>query len=730
MAGQQGNPGRLNQSGKKVSMPLPKHILLPFLVAYLLLLSGLGKALLFPAPAAETLRVDRVIPAGEKGALLSGAGFDQSTQAFLSLDVGNRHLLRNTLPTWGEGGELVRVGAFAYLANGKRGLVVLSLADPLRPRIVGSVPLPGLARTVVVHDHIAYVGCGKQGLAVVDIRESTDPRLVAMLPGLTAAHGMTVVGDHLYVTIFSIDVEPALAVLDISQPHYPRPQGRLPLSGQPTRVVAVGEHLCVAAGRAGLYLLTLDAAGLPGIATQLALPGQSVGLAGAGHYVYVGSTTGGLLTVVDLGTAVPKIVASLTVPGYINVLLIENERLYALGSSSGGHVLDLSEPWQPRLTGYFDGPRATMGIAAVGETVYLVGRKEGLQVVDLSTPAGLQVAGQLVFDQPVLAIALQPGLVFVTTSGGALYVIDRASPQQPQVIGSFPLQATCRLLVADQGLLFAYIPKYGLEIIDVSDPRQPRLAAHYPHPLPAASNPGALAVDGPLTLLASDDKLLFLDVSNPEQPILSAVMTMPERILKLVVQGDLICATTVDGRLLLIDRNRRQLRGSLALPVRQLSDLALAGPMAVAVSKNDGLLSIDLTDPDAPRLLAMAPLALPPDRVTLQGSTAYVTNQQGGVQLVDLTDLSRPGPDKHIPNLNALAVDGEHLYLAASVGLLILPLPQELAITVNTPQELSFDLPPVSISGRYTLRLDNGRQTVTLPGALRLTAGKDLFADR
>lgn len=703
-------------------MSLPKKILFPFVIVYLLLLAVLGQALLLPAPSPQGLQVDpSSLTMSQEGALLRGAGFDQTTQLFLSLDTGNQRLQRTVLPTYGQGGELLRVGNFAYLANHQRGLTILDLTDPLHPRMIGAVALPGLARTVVVANQIAYVGCGDQGLAVVDIGAPTAPRLLTTLPEINTGQGMAVISDRLYITLFKSHVESALAVIDIGQPERPRLLGRIPLQGQPLRVAAVGNRLCIAAGKAGLYILTLDVTGFPRVSALLSLPESALGLASAGQFVYLGSPSGALM-VVDLAKEKAQLITSLPLPGDIRQLLVEGGRLYALGVSNGGQIFDLSDPRLPQHTGYFEGPRASMYMAAIGDIVYVIGRNRGVHVLDLSAPAPQQVAGRSSLPGSVLTITLQPGLAYVTTKEGSLHVIDRSDPRNPQVIAALPLHGHCMSLAVAEGTLFAYMPDRGLQIIDISDPRRPRAVALYPHQVRKGN--GSLAVIDDLAVLAGDDgKLLFLDISIPEQPKLSTVMHVVDRVNNLVARGDLICATTVAGKLLLIDPATRQLRGSLTLPTQQLSDLTFACRLAVLVSKLDGLFIVDLADPEKPRLLSTTPLTLNPDRVTVRGNTAYVSARQGGVQMLDLADPARPRPGISTPVLNDIAVDGDYLYLAArQAGLLVLPLPQELAISIGTPQQLSFELPAVAVSGHYTLRIDNGRQTISLPGVLRLSA--------
>jgi hypothetical protein len=706
-------------------MHFPKRLLFPLLAIYLLLLGGISKTLFWPSPSAQALRIDHIaLTEGNSRALVSGEGFDESTRAFIAIDVGNQRLLRNTLPTYGRGGELLRDGRFAYLANHQRGLVVLDLIDPLHPRIVGSISLPGVARTLAVAAHIAYVGCGDHGLFLVDIEDPTAPRLLAALPELTAIQGMTVLGDQLYAAIFKRGVDPALATVDISQPGDPRLLGRLPLPGQPMKVLAVGRFLCVAAGHAGLHVLTLDGSGIPQLSSVLSLPGSSHGMAATGSKVYVGSATGRLF-VIDLAKAEPEVIGTHLLPGSINHLLAEEERLYAIGAEGGGQILDLSQPEYPRLIGYFDGPQTPVGMAAAGKTVYLVGRNTGVHVLDLDRPAMLQSVSQLSFGESVQTIALQQGLAFVTTAEGNLHVIDRSDPQSPQRIAFLPLFGHCRALALADGYAFAHIPKLGLQVIDIRDPRQPRLVATHPHS--TITNLGTLALDGDLALLAGDDDMLFfLDISTPELPRISSALPVPDRIINIVVGDQFICATTANGELLLIDLATQRLRGRLALQVQQLSDLALVDRTAVVVSKKDGLLTIDITDLDTPRLLAVLPLAVASDRIIIQGDSAYVTERSGGIQLVDLADPKQPRPGailKHAPRLNTLAVEDEYLYLAArEAGLLTLPLPQEIEISISTAQNLSFDLPAVAVGGHYTLRIDNGQQTVVLPGALQLTA--------
>ncbi len=97
--------------------------------------------------------------------------------------------------------DLAFVGEFLVVAAGRRGIVLLDLADPRSPRQAWEVPTPRPASTVAAQGRWALVGCGSAGVQVVDPLASDGPRVLRSLraPGRHPAGRLAADGSIAFV---------------------------------------------------------------------------------------------------------------------------------------------------------------------------------------------------------------------------------------------------------------------------------------------------------------------------------------------------------------------------------------------------------------------------------------------------------------------------------------------------------------------------------------------------
>jgi hypothetical protein len=169
--------------------------------------------------------------------------------------------------TWNPGGLLdgarhVTLGGhYAYVAA-SRGLVIVDLDDPLKPRLAATVPLAGMrasalqfrylfvaddaglevvdvtlperarrvegatvalrdARRVYVARTYAYVAAGSQGLAIVDVERAGSPRLFALFDGggrITDARDVVVGSTNASLFAYIADGVKGLEVVQLTAP--------------------------------------------------------------------------------------------------------------------------------------------------------------------------------------------------------------------------------------------------------------------------------------------------------------------------------------------------------------------------------------------------------------------------------------------------------------------------------------------------------------------------------
>jgi hypothetical protein len=177
-------------------------------------------------------------------------------------DARNNHFTRAL--TWNEGGvldgarHLTIAGHYFYVAA-DRGIVVLDMDDPLRPKVVATLPMRDVRATAVQFRYLFALDA--EGMKVVDVTHPDRPRVVegAAVP-LRDAHRVYVARTYAYVAAGP----EGLVIVDVERPERPFVYARYTADGtlNDTRDVVVATTNAsligyVADGRNGLKVLQL-----------------------------------------------------------------------------------------------------------------------------------------------------------------------------------------------------------------------------------------------------------------------------------------------------------------------------------------------------------------------------------------------------------------------------------------------------------------------------------------
>ena len=75
------------------------------------------------------------------------------------------------------------------------GIVVFDVANPARPRLVGSLELPDTVEGITLHDGLAFLAVGEAGLWILDLSDPTAPAVVGSVDTPGTALRVAVDGD-------------------------------------------------------------------------------------------------------------------------------------------------------------------------------------------------------------------------------------------------------------------------------------------------------------------------------------------------------------------------------------------------------------------------------------------------------------------------------------------------------------------------------------------------------
>lgn len=113
--------------------------------------------------------------------------------------------------------DITHQGGYLYALQG-RSLSILSLADPARPRLVGTLGDLGNLRQVAVRGTTAFITAREDGLFVVDVSDPASPRLITRYDTVEFATGIEVRNGFAFIACRWFGVE----IVDVSDPANPR----------------------------------------------------------------------------------------------------------------------------------------------------------------------------------------------------------------------------------------------------------------------------------------------------------------------------------------------------------------------------------------------------------------------------------------------------------------------------------------------------------------------------
>ncbi len=159
---------------------------------YLLATGASGLTVIDPEDPARPVVADRlsdlhVISLTVDGAMLYLITRQQGLLIY-SLDARGKLSLRGTLERpfplkhFDEQLDVQVSDGVAYIANGRSGVLMVDVEVPEKPRVMGSIDVPGYSKGVQLHDHQLFVITLRDGVSIVDIDNKNKPLLVGHLP--------------------------------------------------------------------------------------------------------------------------------------------------------------------------------------------------------------------------------------------------------------------------------------------------------------------------------------------------------------------------------------------------------------------------------------------------------------------------------------------------------------------------------------------------------------------
>jgi len=283
-------------------------------------------------------------------------------------------------------------GDLAYLSH-KRGVSIVDVADPSKPRKLSEIETSEDCFGVFAAEGRAYVSDPAAGLVVVDVTDPTNPeRLGSIHPRGGTLRDVVVVGEYAYVA----DFEEAFHIIDVSDPVSP---------------IEVSPPY-------GSF--------------------RADGLAVDGDLVYLASPAKGVQIIDVSDPSAPVLVRTLSrarTSGSVEVA-IEGSVLVVSCHGGGVRLFDATDPRSPRYVGrFFDDGEALAACIADGRIV-IADNMDGVEVLSLDVSGELIEIAQ--YETSALHDVFWDGEYIYAADGLLSLLILEAMPEETEIDGSTP----------------------------------------------------------------------------------------------------------------------------------------------------------------------------------------------------------------------------------------------------------------------------------------------------
>ncbi len=731
-------------------------------------------------PDKSAVNVDRIVD-------ITGTGFDENTRVSMYLDSGNKRKLVGSLDFLQDIyiNSIEVSGDYLYVAaqtDDTGTLYVVNISNPSEPHITGIESIPVAAQDVAVSGDYAYLAANgndtvNSGLYVIDVSNFSNPEITDFVP-ISYAGKVFVSGDNAYIS-----GESAVSIVDISNPSNLQELSTLNIELLETHTLYSFGDIFVSDGYAYIvwsgddnstyaystFLSAIDL-GNPSIQETIeicdypAYPNLYI----SGSYAYIGNSgndyVGGIypgeIRAVNISDPLNlSIEGTLNVPSNITDLYISGSKAYAAGNVSGVHVIDLSIPSTPEISGGFGISNTANGVAVSGNYAFVTGYNT-LEVFDISSPESLQVAGSVDTPGTAVKFKISGDYAYVSDRDFGLQVIDLSNPLDIQIVGSVatPNPAGHIFISEDTAYLidFEDFEGYynGIQMIDTSDPFTPQLGEFIDLSSLASSGDEIFGYDRTVFVDSSyayiarkiytdsglQQGVLIVDISTPSNPQISGFLELDSRSVNdIIASGNyayvsMYISTPDDvtsqfGVIDITDPSNPQLVGYLETPT-YTRNIFINGNFAYAAG-ND-LYVIDISDHTHPVLTGS--VSLPDDSLASEvfatGDYVYISDYWKGVHTIDISNPANPVITGSMDTPGSAAdvfASGNYAYVADGVkGVATIPIPVEASpVTVNSSGSISVTLPGPTEAGYYTLRVFNNGISDELYGAVYFEGDQD-----
>jgi|GEM_PF-991867 len=514
-------------------------------------------------------------------------------------------------------------------------------------------------KDLAVVGNTAYLALGRAGLALVDVSDPQFPRELAVFDSLGDASAVAVAGPFAYLA----DGREGVRVLDVSNPLAPTEAGVFDTPGFAADVAAAGNFAYVADDPNGLLIFSLVDESIQGrqvAIERLPMEGGARRVTVQGEYAYVADGARRLRVVRISNPRQPEEILTLDIQSVVEEMAFAGDRLYLATGERGLVILDVSNPSQPAELAMVPQPGPVLDVALVGNLfAYLAEGEAGLRVLNVSQPEAPREVGA--YGRPLAAsqVVVSDGLVYLADRDVGLYLLTaEVSAGMGTILSEGSQRGNAQGVAVDER--FAYIANagQGLRVIDIRAPAETEEVAFFD----TGGEAIGVTLAGDFIYLADGAAgwwLLSLDERQPGRILVDPILNLdtPGDAYAVAVQGQ--AAYVADGssglRIYSLVNPASPVEVSAVDTPGIARDVTVLGEYAYVADGEAGLRVINVLDPvrpaevgffDTPGETWSVEIALRQIPTGAGGTAvqalAFLADGSGGLRVIDVSDPRRP----------------------------------------------------------------------------------------
>lgn len=270
-------------------------------------------------------------------------------------------------------------GRYAFVAAGKRGVIIVDVTDPASPKELNEIESMDYTYSLDVQGFILFMADGKAGVRIFDIRDIKNPEQKGFIPTLYSSQNIKISGQYGYVA----EGKGGLRIIDCLNPDFPKEITRYSKSVN-IKALDIADGYAYLADKKGVLILDIrNPDSIPDPIQIDAIDSIST-IQSDGRWLFA---SGGEKDFMVSNIAVPQYPITQKIPGgykEIKDIFLSGFHLYLAQGDFGVSILDVLIPYSPEQVNHTIISFEACGIYVSGNLLYIASGYDGLNIYKIT----------------------------------------------------------------------------------------------------------------------------------------------------------------------------------------------------------------------------------------------------------------------------------------------------------------------------------------------------------